>query len=254
MENTTVLRTGHNGVLNRNQIKYIVIIAMLIDHIAWLFVDAFHPFLGGCMHLVGRLTGPTMAYFIGEGYSYTRNAKKYQQRLALFALLSWLPFVYMEFGALPIYYTNGQLGFIPVQSVIYTLFLGLTAIRLWDSKKWKLPFKIIGIILLCVLSLIGDWAFMDVFGCLFVHIFRNRPKAKWTAYTLTFLIPCILMCVFGGFAQNWYQLGVILAPLMLFFFYNGQGGSKAAVHKWFFYAFYPAHMLVLGILRWIICG
>ncbi len=30
-----------NGGLNRNQIKYIVILAMLVDHIAWLFVYTY---------------------------------------------------------------------------------------------------------------------------------------------------------------------------------------------------------------------
>ena len=66
MENTA-LTPSERGCLNRNQIKYIVIIAMLIDHIAWGFVDAKIPLLGGAMHFIGRLTGPTMAYFVGEG-------------------------------------------------------------------------------------------------------------------------------------------------------------------------------------------
>lgn len=84
----TLVKPASRGYLNRNQIKYIVIIAMLIDHIAWGFVDDINPFLGSCMHFVGRLTGPTMAYFVGEGYSYTKDVGKYQKRLALFALIS----------------------------------------------------------------------------------------------------------------------------------------------------------------------
>lgn len=47
--------------LNRNQIKYIVVITMIIDHIAWSFVDRTNPYFGGVMHLIGRLTGATMA-------------------------------------------------------------------------------------------------------------------------------------------------------------------------------------------------
>lgn len=39
--------------LNRNQIKYLVIVAMLIDHIAWAFVPmASIP--GQIMHFIGR--------------------------------------------------------------------------------------------------------------------------------------------------------------------------------------------------------
>ena len=251
MENA-VITQGERGCLNRNQIKYIVIIAMLIDHIAWGFVDAVNPLLGGAMHLIGRLTGPTMAYFVGEGYRYTRNVGKYQQRLAVFALISWIPFVWFEYGRLPIYFAQGKLMFIPVQSVIFTLFLGLTAIRLWESEKVSKTLKIIGIILLCLLACIGDWAFMDVLGCLFVHVYRDKPKAKWTAFTLVFLIPNASIAILAGLENMWFQFGVILVPLMLYFLYNGQGGSKAKIHKWFFYLFYPAHLLVLGLLRWVV--
>ena len=251
MENA-VIAQNERGCLNRNQIKYIVIIAMLIDHIAWGFVDAINPLLGGMMHVIGRLTGPTMAYFVGEGYRYTRDVGKYQQRLAVFALISWFPYVWFERGHLPLYFEQGKLMFIPIQGVIFTLFLGLTAIRLCESEKVGKPLKITGIILLCLLSVIGDWAVMDVLGCLFVHIYRDKPKAKWTAFTLTFLLPNIFVTLLAGFENMWYQLGVILVPLMLYFLYNGQCGSKAKIHKWFFYVFYPAVLLVLGLLRWVV--
>ena len=252
MIENAVISQGEKGCLNRNQIKYIVIIAMLIDHIAWAFVDAKNPLLGGAMHFIGRLTGPTMAYFVGEGYRYTGDVGKYQQRLAVFALISWFPFVWFEYGHLPFYFVQGRLVFSPEQSVIFTLFLGLTAIRLWESEKATKPLKIIGIILRCLLSLIGDWALMDVLGCLFVHVYRDRPKAKWTAFTLTFLLPNVFITILTGFEHMWFQLGVILVPLMLYFLYNGQGGSKARIHKWFFYLFYPLHLLVLGVLRWVV--
>ena len=238
--------------LNRNQIKYIVIVAMLIDHIAWGFVDAVSPLLGACMHLIGRLTGPTMAYFVGEGYSYTRDVNSYQKRLALFALISWPAYVYFESGVPILYFENGHVILHPEQSVIFTLFLGLSAIRIWESSKIQKPTKIICIVLLCIVSCIGDWAFMDVLGCLFVHIYRNRPKAKWTAFTLTFFIPNALLMIFADFYSVWFQAGVLLVPLMLGFLYNGQCGSRAKIHKWFFYLFYPAHLAVLGLLKWVI--
>lgn len=248
-----LVKPVNQGCLNRNQIKYIVIIAMLIDHIAWGFVDDVHPFLGACMHFIGRLTGPTMAYFVGEGYSYTKNVSSYHKRLALFALISWPAYVYFEYGSLFLYFESGLFILNPVQGVIFTLFLGLSAIRIWESPKMKKPIKIICIILLCLLACIGDWAFMDVLGCLFVHIYRSRPKAKWTAFTLIFFVPNALMmifAIFAGFNSMWFQAGVLLVPLMLGFLYNGQCGSKAKIHKWFFYLLYPVHLVVFGFLRW----
>lgn len=251
MENT-LAKPENTGVLNRNQIKYIVIVAMLIDHIAWAFVDAVNPFLGACMHFIGRLTGPTMAYFVAEGYYYTKDVGKYQKRLAIFALISWFPFVYFEYGSLFRYYGHGIYFLNPMQGVIFTLFLGLTAIRIWESSKIAKPTKIICIIMLCMISSIGDWMFIDVLGCLAFHIYRDRPRAKWIAYVLIFFVPCILLTVGGGFYYVMPQFGILLVPLMLGLLYNGQGGSKAQIHKWFFYIFYPAHLAILGLLEWVI--
>ena len=94
-----------NG-LNRNQLKYLVIVAMLIDHIAWAFVP-LDTLLGQVMHGIGRLTGPTMAYFVAEGYHYTRNVRKYAVRLGVFALFSWVPFVYFEYCTLTLVIQDG---------------------------------------------------------------------------------------------------------------------------------------------------
>lgn len=227
---------------------------MLIDHIAWGFVDKVYPFLGGVMHFIGRLTGATMAYFVGEGYQYTRSVPKYQLRLGIFAIVSWLPFVYFEYGFFPFCSENASVLSSFSQGVIFTLFLGLTAIRVWESPKLNKPIKVCFIVLLCAVSCIGDWAFMNVLGCLFVHVFRNDPKKKWTAFTLTYLIPNVFMLIvrrgFDGLVSSWFQFGVLLVPIMLRFVYNGESGSKAAVHKWFFYVFYPLHLLMLGFLRW----
>ena len=251
MEQIVSVRSRRWG-LNRNQIKYLAILAMTVDHIAWAFVDPRNPQLGGVLHLFGRLTAPTMAYFVAEGYAYTRDPRKYQWRLALFALLSWIPFVYFEIGELPLFWVGGQLQFFYAQGVIFTLFLGLSAIRVWDSEKLPMPVKVVIILLLCLISNIGDWWYMNVLGCLAVHIFRDRPALKWPAFTLAFLVPIFLFCMERGFAENWYQFGVVLSPLLLCFCYNGEIGGKAVFHKWFFYWYYPVHLVILGILRWVI--
>ncbi len=230
---------------------------MLIDHIAWGFVDRSEPVLGGVMHFIGRLTGATMAYFVGVGYQYTRSVRKYQLRLGIFALVSWIPFVYFETGSFSFFIADGEVYLNPTQSVIFTLFLGLTAIRVWESPRLNKPVRICLIVVICAVSCIGDWALMNVLGALFVHVFRDDPKKKWTAFTLTYFIPQTMMITYttvrwglDGLVSSWFQIGVLLVPLMLRFLYNGESGSKAAVHKWFFYVFYPLHLAVLGFLRW----
>lgn len=52
--------------LDRTQLKLIAICAMVIDHVAWGFVEFMTP-LGQIMHVLGRFTIPIMCYFVAEG-------------------------------------------------------------------------------------------------------------------------------------------------------------------------------------------
>lgn len=238
--------------LNRSQLKYIVIIAMLIDHIAWAFLPT-GSLLGQTMHFIGRLTAPTMAFFIAEGYHYTRSFKKYAFRMAIFAVLSWLPFAFFETGKLPIMIDEGgAVRFHFDQSVIYTLFLGLMAIRLWDAEKCPKWIKICGIAGICVISVIGDWMFIAVLWCLCFHIFREEPKKKWAAFCIIGMFNASLILLVSPWYGQLFQLGVYAAPLLIGLCYNGEPGKKSAFNKWFFYIFYPAHMVLLGIIAKII--
>ena len=66
--------------LNSNCIKMIAIIAMTIDHIAWLLFPGYsRDIMPIVMHIIGRITCPIMCYFIAEGYYYTKDITKYTQ-------------------------------------------------------------------------------------------------------------------------------------------------------------------------------
>lgn len=224
--------------LNRNHLKYLAITAMVVDHVAWAFVPTV-SLLGQLMHLFGRLTGPLMAFFLAEGYAHTRDVKKYALRLGLFALLSWVPFSLFETWR----------PFYPLFGVIYTLFLGLLAVWLWDKAKLPVWVKALAVAALCFLSRWGDWSTFDVLWPLAFFLFRDDEKKKWTAYCL---ISLLILQYILGLTPWWrgiFQLGVFLVPLLVHFCYNGESGSKAPFHKWFFYVFYPAHLLVLYALK-----
>lgn len=225
--------------LNRNQLKYLVIVAMLIDHIAWGFVP-LESVAGQVMHFIGRLTGPTMGYFLAEGYIHTRNKAKYGLRLGIFALISWVPFSLFEVSYWPSMH----------QSVIYTLFLGFLAMWVWDREKLSQTVKWLIIIGLIVLSLPGDWAIFDVAWPLALYIYRDNEQDRLRRYTVL-CVTATLVFVIGG--DPWWRglcnLGIMMVPLILRFCYNGERGSNHPFHKWFFYVFYPLHLLVLFLIK-----
>lgn len=235
--------TGTKKGLDATTIKMIAIIAMVIDHIAWKFVPMSSG-LGQLMHAVGRLTGPIMCYFIAEGYRHTRSVRKYMERLFVFAAISVIPFSYFETGTLNIY----SFG------MIFTLALGLAAIAAYEQISN--PFlKWLAIAGLCLASMFGDWPIFGIAMCLIFHIYHDQFRDQVIAMGIMIIIMMVLMIspyklqeisLGEAMFSNIYQLAVMV-PVFLLRLYNGErGGGKYS--GWFFYVFYPAHLVILGFL------
>ncbi len=236
--------------LTGNQIKWIAIACMLIDHIAWAFVPLFSV-AGQTMHLVGRVTAPTMCFFIAEGYAHTRSVKKYAFRLGVFAVISQFPFTLFESRKfLFIDWSAGSETF----SVIYTLFLSLLAVWAWDSVKSR-PLRGLIVAGLCLLSLPGDWMFFDILFSLIFWVYRGdfRKQAFWFSFAAVVEQLCFLFSSAAEGApvfSQLFQLGVLLCLPVLARYNGGRGGGRYS--KWAFYLFYPAHLLAIGLIRaWI---
>lgn len=230
-----------NVKLNRNQLKYVLIVAMLIDHLAGSFVYT-NTFLGQFLHFIGRLTGPGMALLLAEGYQYTSNKKKYALRLFMFTLVSWIPYSLRNFYEWP-YFGFGMFG------IIWTLFISFMTIWMWDELKVNKAVKILLLIVGFGLSLLGDWLGSALLWAVFAYIYRDNAAKKWISYSIIGVIWVIgSMFYYNDFKYQYYQLGIFLVPVIFTFFYNGKPGSKAPFHKWFFYIFYPLHLLILYLV------
>lgn len=254
--NSTELAVTEKRGLSANTLKYFAIAAMLIDHIAWCFVETYSV-LGQIMHVIGRLTAPIMCYFIAEGYYYTKNVKKYLLRLGIFAVISWAPFLFMEFGTFPVYYFSqgGQAIIYPMQGVIYTFFLGLLALVVIHSESLNKLAKVLLLIPIFLLSFLGDWLFFAIIWIIIFDKYRGDFKKQmiWFAATAV-LMELFSMLIGMTFAESLFQLGVLLAIVPLYFYNGKRGGSEKfrTFNKWFFYVFYPLHMVILGILKFYV--
>ena len=248
--------------LNSNALKYIAIIAMLIDHIAWAFVP-LSSIWGQTMHFIGRFTAPIMCYFVAEGYFYTKDVKKYIFRIGIFSIISQMPFVIAEkLTSSPLTMIDGRLWInpellIPSFNVMFTLMLGLIALAFWKIDIIEKPLRIMIVISLCFISLSGDWMCFSVLWILFFGIYRNDNKRKWISYyciaissILTTVIPNTLNSDVSLWRYSW-QLGLLVPPLLLQL-HSGERGNRNPFHKWFFYIFYPLHLLIIGIIKFYI--
>ena len=178
---------------------------MVIDHVAAVYVPA-ELLVGQLMRFVGCLTGPCMAFFLAEGYLHTRDLRKYGLRLAIFALLSWPPFSLFQTGR----------ALFPAFGVIYTLFLGYLAILLWDKGRMAKGWKTVCTVLLCLVSMPGDWAVFDVLCPLLLFLNRDRPSRKWKLFALLAVLMMLLAVDWGKpLWTSAYVLGIPLVVILL---------------------------------------
>lgn len=236
--------------LSADIIKYIAVTAMFIDHIASAFVE-FNSVPGQIMHIFGRITAPIMSFFIAEGFHYTKNIKRYVLRLAVFALISWYPFIYRTTGELPITIENSRIYVNPQQSMIFTLLLALLSLIIVHSEKIPSIIKPILITILIFTSFIGDWYCFPLIWTMIFDKFRGDYKKQAISFTIASIVMILL--IFGLILQYeltgfLFQFGVLLA-LPLLYLYNGKKTGKSSFNKWFFYIFYPTHMIIIGLLK-----
>lgn len=218
---------------------------MLLDHL-WATVVPGNEWLT-CL---GRLAFPIFAFMIVEGYFYTKNLKKYMQRLLFAALLSEIPFNLMYSGRLlyPIH-----------QNVLWTFLIALALIRwnekLRDAKPWRRILRWVASLLAGFL--IGTLAFVDYYGygvmmVLVFWFFRGSDlRSRLFQFLGMYWINAVMM---GGLV---YPVGGLEIPQQAFallalipiWLYQGRKGFDAPWFRRFCYLFYPVHMLVLVLLR-----
>lgn len=244
--------------LNLSKLKLIAIFAMVIDHIAFAFVPYDTP-LSIMMHFVGRITGPIMFYAAVEGYHHTRNIKKYIFRLFIFAVISYFPF--MLFKARGIVSEMRFYDF----NVIYTIMLGVIAIYVRRNVK-NFVLKIFLLALIVCLTFTSDWGYLGVFIIITFDFYYGNFKNQAFAYTLLVIFAAGLISlinplysIYSGewdFNMEYYLYNIetigMFLPICLLKYYNGERGSSKSWNKWLFYIFYPAHLLIIGTVQYII--
>lgn len=181
------------------------------------------------MRLIGRLGFPIFCFLLIEGFTHTRNVKKYVARLALFAIISEIPF---DFAF------AGKVFYFGYQNVFFTLLIGLLVIVgfQWIGTKRNLNKFIVALAAVFILGV----------GMLLAEYLKTDYSSTGVAI-IALLYLCRkkkpLLIVAGCIAFAW-EVSAPLAfiPIAL---YNGKRGLNI---KYFFYAFYPLHLMILYLI------
>ena len=233
--------------LDANMLRGLACVLMLCDHM-WATIVPGNMW----MTWLGRLAFPIFAFQIAEGFLHTSDFRNYALRLFAFGIVSEIPFDLLY----------GSTVFYPFhQNVMFTLLLGLLAIKaLDDAKEKRTPKSVIVGVLAAGLCILGggiamtDYGAMGVATVVMFYICRNFRFA-W-ALQLIFMILFNMVFFAGEYipltlAGHTFELqtqGFAVFALIPIWLYNGKKGISSKALQYGFYAFYPAHMLVLYLL------
>ena len=237
--------------LNSNHLKIIAIIAMTIDHIADLLYPGMpNIFISNVMHIIGRLTAPIMFFFICEGYHYTKDIKKYISRLFIFVLISHFAYCF-AFGINFIPFSTGNI--FNQTSIMWTLAWAVVALHIVHGKnnlkEWQ---KWLLIILINLITFSSDFSSIAVMTILFMYDRRGNLKSQMISMMAWLSLYALISYLFVSKTYGLIAMTAILVyPLLKN--YNGQRG-KVKWLKWFFYLYYPLHLIIIGALRLYMYG
>lgn len=235
--------------LNANQLKLIAIAAMTLDHLIWTIRPGYATdwWVVLC-HVIGRLTAPIMWFFIAEGYHYTHDIKKYAKRLFVLAVISHFAYNFC-FG----------ISFIPFQTsvfnqtgVVWSLAWGLMLLCVNDSTSLKPWQKTAFTIFVCIITFPSDWSCIASMAILFIGTNRGNFKKQMEWMMIWTFVYAAVYFLFIDQLYAVIQLGTCLTiPLLRL--YNGERGSWEGMGR-LFYAYYPAHLFLCGIIRILLWG
>lgn len=222
-------------------IKLIAALTMLIDHIGViLFPETLF------LRIVGRISMPLFAYCIARGFYYSRKKgteKKYIRNMFLFAVISQIPF----------YLMSGK-GFNIGFTWLFSLALLYIATRHTEALWTKLTaFLTAFLVVAYIVQYAGfsvDYGVGGIATPLLFYLFIAREKDTTTNDSIAVLGGWGIYCLCSGSAAALGQIFSIASVPVLAVGKRFDGTVK--LPKWFFYGFYPLHILLLLLIRYFI--
>ena len=233
--------------LTGSTLKIIACISMLIDHITVVFLANGLYKLGNytipipvyaVLRWIGRLAFPIFCYFIVEGFKHTKSRQNYLMRLIFFGFISEIPFNWASYSSILD---------IKHQNVYFTLAIGLISLVLCEKitkgsfKEAKISNKLLAVLAAGACAVIAEllktsYGYSGVLCIFIMYILNDKPLYRNVLSTIALMTNSISE----------------IFAIPFWFLINRYNGEKGSGNKYLFYLFYPGHLLILAVLRYII--
>lgn len=239
--------------LSGNTLKIIAALSMLIDHIG----VALFPNVA-ILRILGRIAFPIFAFMIAEGCTYTKNKLRYF--LTIFLLGAVYQLVY--------YLYNGStyMGILITFSLSILMIYALQNLKNAFYAAQKRCLNVCIAISLFIFAVVGvyflnktftiDYGFWGCMAPVFASFLRKPKMSKstvWEKIDNNFLHVLMLGIglIFLISQYNGHQAYSLIALLFLLLYSGKKGKLKM---KYFFYIFYPVHLLVIAFISYLIAS
>ena len=218
-------------------LKLLAAACMLIDHAGLILFPSQM-----WMRAVGRLAFPLFAFFIGEGFFYTKNRTKYFLRIFLLGVACQIPYAVVGYPL--------ELGILITFSISLCLMELLSRAQTGfregkEGPAWLIAFTmaVAAAALLCH-HVSVDYGFFGILLPVWMTPFRKKSHRL-----AAFAAGLVALCVYFAYPTFLDVQILCLLALPLLLLYNGKPGKYRM--KWFFYIFYPVHLALLWGIDWL---
>lgn len=225
MEKTEITWNRHFG---RSFFKMAAMLSMLCDHIAFVLIPAAdYPELYYIMRAAGRIAFPLFCFMLVEGFTHTHNKGKYIIRLLVFAVISEIPFDLAS---------SGLVFDWDSQNVMWTLLIGFIVMYCIEQLYNNYMAKFIIIIAggMAAYFMHTDYSIFGVFVIAMLYLFRYNKKTSMVVMGILII------------TQSRIEMFALLSIPFILNYNPAQNNVK--LPKYFFYAFYPAHLFILYVI------
>jgi len=269
----TITNKKYNSYFSASVLKTLAMVFMFTDHLAALLLfpklTSESGLLYSCytiMRIIGRLSFPLFSFMLTEGFRHSRNRLRYLVRLSVTAIISEPVFNYSHSGSL--FYPEYQNVFFTLALSLLMLLilekLGLLAFTsplvLLKALPVIIPILIIGCLLKTDYGVSGPIIIIGIYYL--TPYYKNRPLQMYGAFLFLVCISNLMRIIMTspGLLFSVQELLTTLiealeiqlyAALSAFIIsaYNEQKGRQ--LNRLFYYAFYPLHLLLLGLIKYM---